>query len=121
MTIQETIARADAIAPNQYTFEQKMAWLGDFDGKVLHEVFQTHDTDGTYDFAGYEDADDALLIPEPYAADIYVNYLLSRVAEANAEIPKYNLYATLMNTAYDQFAARYNRTHMPVNQGRWRF
>ena len=123
MTIQDVIDRADAIAPNQYTDTQKLQWLSDFDGKVFHEVYMTHEPRfaAMYPFEGYDAAGDELLIEAPYAADVYVNYLLSRVAEANAEIPKYNLYATLMNTAYDQFTAWYNRTHMPADKGRWRF
>lgn len=123
MTILNVINRADELAPNQYTAEQKAAWLSDFDGKVYEEVFQTHEggEEAVYPAGGYDETTAELLIPEPYAADIYVNYLLSRIAEANAEIPKYNLYATLMNTAYEQFGVWYHRTHMPKGKGRWRF
>lgn len=123
MTIQNVISRADDIAPNQYAAAQKLQWLSDFDGKVYREIYQTHESDdaAAYPEEGYSSATDELLIPAPYAADIYTYYLLSRIAEANAEIPKYNLYATLMNTAYDQFAAWFHRTHTPVQQGRWRF
>ena len=123
MTVLEAINRADAIAPNQYSSTQKLQWLSDFDGKVANEVFLTHEGPGHMFswFGGHEDTGDELLIQPPYAADIYVNYLLSRVAEANAEIPKYNLYATLLNTAYDEFTAWYNRTHMPKAKEGWRY
>ena len=123
MTVQNAIDLADAIAPNQYTTTQKLNWLSDFDGKVFHEVYMTHHTGygAMYPFEGHDSTTDDLLIQPPYAADIYVNYLLSRVAEANAEIQKYNLYASLMNAAYDQFTAWFNRTHKPVHAKGWRF
>lgn len=122
MTIADVIDRADALAPNQYSDEQKLRWLADFDGKVLREVFFTHKPRAPFFYDEEHDSmDDELLIPAPYAADIYVNYLLSRVAEANAEISKYNLYTTQLNTAYNDFTAWYNRTHKPVDGGRWTF
>ena len=123
MTAGEVISRADTLAPNQYTSEQKLNWLSDFDGKVFHEVFMTHEPGFgvMYFFEKVEDADGEMLIPEPYAADVYVNYLLAKIAEANAEVPKYNLYSTLFNTEYTQFTNWFNRTHMPTGEKRWRF
>lgn len=124
MTVQEAINRADAIAPNQYNNTQKLQWLSDFDGKVYAEVLATHKTafPAPYPFfEGHTALSDELLIQPPYAADIYVNYILSRVAEANAEVTKYNLYATLTNEAYDSFCAWFNRTHEPIPTRRWRW
>ena len=123
MTIQEVIDRVDTLAPNQYSDEQKMAWLSDFDGRVFHEVIMTHRPGHgiMYPFDTYTDDDTELIIQPPYAADIYVNYLLSRIAEANAEIQKYNLYAALFNTEYQNWTAWFNRTHEPRDKGGWRF
>lgn len=121
MTIEEAIERADSIAPNQYSDTQKLQWLSDFDGKVYHEVIMTHETPFPILFEGYESDGDELLIQPPYAADVYVNFLLSKVAEANAEIQKYNLYATMLNTAYSEFTSWYNRTHRPRRGKGWRY
>ena len=121
MTITDAIDRADDIAPNQYTTAQKTQWLRDFDGKVLREVILTHEPDYKMPPGWDADTGTELLIPEPYAADIYVNYLLSRVAEANAEIQKYNVYSTLLNSEYRQWADFFNRTHTPKQERRWRF
>ena len=122
MTVAEAIQYADEIAPNQYTQAQKTRWLADLDGKTLREVFMTHEKPGGGIWpVGETDGADELLIPAPYANDVYVNYLLSRIAEANAEVGKYNLYAALFNMAYQDFANRYNRTHEPKGAGVWRF
>lgn len=124
MTIQDVIGRVDVIAPNQYTDEQKLQWLSDFDGKVWRELLVTHErADGTPEsYEEHEDASEEMLIPAPWATDIYTYYLLSRIAEANAEIQKYNLYATMLNTVYDEYAAWVNKNRQAVYDSRgWRF
>lgn len=121
MTFGELIAHVDDISPNQYTEAQKIAWLSAFDGKVFREVIQTHEGCFPELFQAYGDSTGELLIREPYALDVYANYLLAKIAEANAEIPKYNLYTTLFNTEYSQWVSWYNRTHRPINDRKWRY
>ena len=120
MTIADMIAHVDDLSPNQYTYEQKAAWLSSFDGKVFQEVTKTHEG-GPETFPPHGSEDDELLIEEPYAQDVYANYLLAKIAEANAEIPKYNLYMTLFNTEYGQWVSWYHRTHLPLRDPAWRF
>ena len=124
MTIHDVIARTDDIAPNQYSAGQKLQWLSDFDGKVWRELIVTHEpAEGTPEsFDGHVSEDEDVLIPAPWASDIYTYYLLSRIAEANAEIQKYNLYATMLNTAYDEYAAWVNKNRQAAYDPRgWRF
>ncbi len=123
MTIQEIIDRVDYLSPNQYSDEQKTRWLSDLDGRIVHEVFLTHEPRwGVMRmFEGYTDTENDLLLDGPYASDVYENYLLSRIAERNAEISKYNLYATLFNEAYTNYVNWYNRTHKATQQSGWRF
>lgn len=54
-----------------------------------------------------------LLVPDPYAEDIYINYLESRIDKENAEIAKYNVDISLFNQAYQAYADIYNRNNMP--------
>ena len=58
-----------------------------------------------------------LLVPDPYAEEVYVRYLQSMIDLENAEISKYNQSAAMYNAAYQVFAAWYNRTHLPVSAG----
>ena len=65
-----------------------------------------------------------LIIPEPYAEDIYCHYLQAKIASENAETVKYNQQITLFNSAYDEWVNLYNRTHMPKQArggNRWRY
>ncbi|MBP5720421.1 MAG: hypothetical protein J6W82_05095 [Bacteroidales bacterium] len=121
MTITELINHVDNISPNQYTDGQKTAWLSNFDGKVFREVIQTHEPTLPDLFGAYDDGDAELLIEEPYALDVYSNYLLAKIAEANAEIPKYNLYSVLFNTEYSSWVSWYHRTHRPKREPAWRY
>ena len=124
MTVQDAIDRVDVLAPNQYDAAQKMRWLSDLDGRIYREVIVTHHGNfyGTdVPDGGYTDGGEELLVKEPYASDLYENYLLSRIADRNAEVTKYNQFATLFNEAYLSFCNRYNRTHMPRSAGGWRF
>lgn len=123
MTVGELIDHVDDISPNQYTEDQKIAWISGFDGKVFREVIMTHETPYgmIWPYDGTESREDELLIREPYALDVYSNYLLAKIAEANAEIPKYNLYSTLFNTEYSQFVSYFHRTHKPRQGEGWRF
>lgn len=123
MTIQDVITLADDLSPNQYTDNHKIQWLSSLDGKIFHDVILTHCGCMLYDYpdGGYTAADQELIVEEPYASDLYVAYLQSKIAAANAEIVKYNQFATLYNTAYNEWTSWYNRTHMPKTCGKWVF
>jgi len=54
-----------------------------------------------------------LLIPEPYAEDVYINYLESRIDKENAEMAKYNADISLYNQAYQTYSDFFNRNNMP--------
>lgn len=122
MTIQEAIARVDELMPNQYSTEQKVRWLSTLDGKIWHEVIQTHAgcAFAYYPFGGYETDDEELIVKPPYADDVYGYYLQSRIAAENNEISKYDQYSTLFNRAYADWTNFYTRSHMPNSSGRWR-
>lgn len=122
MTIEQIIAKVDNLSPNQYSTEQKIGWLSSLDGKIFHEVILTH-TPGGYVFFppdGYDTDEYELIVQAPYAEDLYTYYLLSRIAEMNAETAKYNQYAALHNAAYNDWTGWYNRTHRPITRGRWK-
>ena len=121
MTGQEAIRWADTLAPNAYTPAQKLAWLSDLDGKLYREFLSRYE--GADDAAPepYEDGSETLLIPAPYARDVYGNWLLSKIAEANQEVSLYNLHSTMFNVAYREFCDFFNAT-TKIKSGRsWIF
>lgn len=116
MTIQEAIDRVDMIKPNQFSFDQKLAWLSELDGKVFKELILTHENAVDPDYIGYDaetPTDTQLLVPFPYT-DVYFFYLCSQIGLGNAEIAKYNNDKQLFNNAYLTYSDYYTRTHMPL-------
>lgn len=123
MTIQDIIAKVDALAPNQYSVEQKVSWLSSLDGQIFNDVILTHEGAGFvfYPPGGYDTDEYELIVQPPYAEDLYTYYLLSRIAEFNSEAAKYNQYAARYNAAYKDWTGWYNRTHRSIKRGRWKF
>lgn len=118
MTIAEAIALVDAFKPNKLTSAQKTKLLSDADSAIFQEIISTHEGDDTTptEFAGYTDTTDAdtvLLAPAPHD-QLYRWWLESQIDLANMELAKYGNSHALYNTAYQAFAAYYNRKHMPI-------
>ena len=120
----DIITEVNVLSPNQYGNEVKLKWLEDLDGKIFRELIESCDDEETaerYAEADYSDVDVELLIGAPYGRDVYVNYLRGKIAEADAETDRYNLYAAAFNAEYQQYAALYNsRTPHRKQQG-WRY
>lgn len=121
MTAAQVISLVDDLSPNYYTGKQKLNWLATLDGKIYQEVILTHEgaEDVSFDESDYSSSTVDLIVQAPYAEDLYVYYLQSRIAAANSEIDKYNQFAVLHNSAYTEWTNFYNRTHTPLKNGRW--
>lgn len=124
MTIKEAITITDGFQPNQYTSEAKIRWLDALDGQIWQEVILTHEDAPESGFSGYLDdidQDTALLVPEPYAADVYIPFLQARIDRENREIVKWNQSVVLFNSGYSTFCAWYNRNHRPIRDAGFLF
>ena len=115
MTIIEAINKIDSLKPNNYTQEDKIAWLSTLDGIIKKEIIDTHEGAEEISFKGY-DVDTALdtvmLVPPPYD-DIYIRWLEAQIDYVNGETKRYANSMIMYNTAYLSFQRYYNRTHMP--------
>ena len=119
MTIIEAIEQVDLLKPNNYTQEDKIAWLSMLDGVIKTEIIDTHEGAEDVAFNGYGvdiSRDTVLLAPAPYD-DVYVKWLEAQIDYANGELAKFNNSITMYNTAYAAFERYYNRTHMPLGTG----
>lgn len=124
MTISEAIDLIDLMVPNQYSDEDKIAWLSDLDLQIYHELHLTHEGNVVGGFVGYPinvDRNTELLVPAPYAQDIYLHHLQAKIAFQNREIGDFNAAATLFNAVYQRYENRYHATHMPLSSGGTRF
>lgn len=125
MNINEAITLVDTYKPNRFTREQKVRWLSNIDAGIFKDIIKTHepDEDTPTEFTPYYERSWApetppvLLAPEPY--DIMYRYALeAQIDLGNMELAKYNNSSNLYNAAYAQYAAWYNRTHMPITSER---
>ena len=115
MTIIEAINRLDSLKPNNYSQDEKVAWLSKLDGIIKEKVIDTHEDGEDIVFDGYDantNTATEMLVPAPYD-DIYVRWLEAQVDYANGEYGKYNNSITMYNSAYAEYAGYYNRKHMP--------
>lgn len=123
MTGNDIIALVDLKEPNSYTTDEKIRWLSNLDGKIFEEVikqYEDYDSE-TDEFTPYEDGSEELLVGAPYGEDMYVHYMIARIAGDNAEAARYNQQIAMYNTCYSQWWNRYNATHMPLSRPRFRF
>lgn len=118
MTIIEAIQSIDLLKPNNYTQEDKVAWLSTLDGVIKNEIIDTHEGSEKITFNGYDEntpLDTILLVPAPYT-DIYARWLEAQIDYTNGETEKYTNSMIMYNTAYSAFERYYNRTHMPKSK-----
>ena len=116
MTIDEAIMQADESNPNFIERARKVKWLSSLDTWIWEQVIKTHwpgrDTPGS--FTPYDmdtDPDTALLVPEPWAEELYKNYLNMQVQGINQEMEKYNNSLMLYTSARNQYIRDYQRKH----------
>lgn len=119
MKLIEAINRADELRPNDFTREQKIAWLSALDGIIKNEITDTHEDPpaNAVSFKGYgadTPLSTQLLADAPYD-ELYITYLTMKIDYGNAEYAKYNNSTALYNTQLAVFSSWYNRTHMPRN------
>lgn len=115
MTVEQVIAAVDDQRPNHPHHEKLYKWLSDVEGVIWREIVCTHENPEGYDFGEYAESDtDAQLIADDMYADLYMYYLLAQIDRAQQEYAKYNVDVQQYNALFQQFAAKYNRTHLPL-------
>ena len=111
MKVSDAIARANALRPgNSIPTDIKRAWLTEFDYNVLHDVIMPHAGD-IPEYSGYTDSDDAeMLIPDSHA-EVYPDYLVAKIDQAQGEVQRYNTSASQFEESYSAYRKWYNRNH----------
>ena len=123
MTIIEAINKIDALKPNTYTTENKIAWLSTLDGTVKKDIIDTHEGASTVVFNGYDSntpTDTVLIVPAPYD-EIYVRWLGAQIDYSNGEYGRYGNSMTMYNASYANYERFYNRNHMPIDKGGFKY
>lgn len=119
MTIKECIDLVDNVKPNQYSIEDKVAWLSFLDGIIINDVLKTHEgyKNEYEEFDGYSvnRLGRKLIVEKPYD-NLYVAYLKMKIDEENGETARYNNSATMFNSYMTTFKKYYNKTHLPLQR-----
>ena len=115
MTINEVLTEVNEIKPNAYDDNMKIRWISVLEGKLIDEIFATHELENKIDFNGYtvNDLETKLLVPDTYA-DVYKYYVFAMIDAANQEAARYASSMALFNAAYKDFASFYNRNNRPI-------
>lgn len=114
MQLSKAIELTDHRTPNGYDTPDKVRWLVALDQEIYNDLIATRMDSG--DVALPEVEDDTLLVPEPYAEDVYVNYLQAKIAKENGENVKYNQAMALYNEGYQRYARFYCEHHRQARQ-----
>ena len=104
MTIRDVIEAADLAQPNELEQELKTAWLAALEEQLRLELYETHENPPPESCA--------LSAPQAYR-DLYLRYLLMRIALEQGEYTRYNNAARLFDAHYRAYAGWYCRTHRP--------
>ena len=122
MTIQEALDMADQMKPNAMERSMKIRYLSQLDGLIFHEILLKHEHEQDIECPKYDSETDPgteLLVPDPYAEDLYVSWLMSKIDWQNQEMDKYNNDNALFENAYDTMSDWYTRNHMPLTAKRY--
>ena len=109
ITISQIISICDSLRPNPFPQELKESWLEDLEGRVYIEIFKSHEN--------CPERGEQLLVPQPFARDLYCYYLQSRMDFENGETGRYNQSAALFNECFEAFKNHYNSQNLPLSQG----
>lgn len=115
MTINAAIGQINALRPNKYTREEKIAWLSHLDGMIKLQLMENYEDSEDVYFDGYDgdtDGETELIVPPPFDM-LYIRWLEAQIDYANSEYKAYNNSVAAYTEAYDTFAKYYHRTHMP--------
>ena len=96
MTPTELITIVDRVAPNAFDSEDKLRWLMQLDDEMRAELFP--------DAPETADRTEELLIPDPWAEEIYTAYLQACMAWADEEDARYDRFILRFNDAYQRYA-----------------
>ena len=119
MTILEAIQQVDLQIPNRFSLEEKCRWLSELDGLIFRELHQLYEgSEGMQYLNSEADVSRTLLVQEPFAQELYLRYLESRMDDAHGDTERYQNSRLLFQAAYMNYARWYNRNHRPLSRER---
>lgn len=114
MTINAALEAVDALQPNAFSREEKLAWLSRAEGFVKTQILDTcQDPPAFSGYSSQTDPETVLLVPAPFD-ELYLRYIQAQMDSANGELTRYGNAAALYNSLFCAYRNYYIRTHTPV-------
>lgn len=115
MTIKECIDRINNLKPNQFSLEEKLAWLFSLEKDLKENVLDAyllHPDEVEKEMSDFkpEHLGDELLVGKGFE-EVYVAYLSMKIDEYNGETGRYNNSAIMFNKYYTDVAKWWNKSH----------
>lgn len=112
----EIIKSVDALEPNLYGIDRKLAWLSELDGQIYAEIGSCFEP-CREEPGRYVTGEEELLVPFPFG-EMYRSFLKAMIAMENFETAKYNENIELFDSLYGQYRDGLLRTERHVNRGK---
>lgn len=112
MTINQAIARVDALRENLMPTDIKVGWLLDVDRMIYEEIIKGREGEADVPYPNYTEDDGGreLIVPPPYDM-LYVYRLEAEILYTLNEIKKQANALMRYNELLSGFAAKYMREH----------
>ena len=113
VTLDEVISYFDEQCPNQYSRENKIAWISELDELIFENIIKDRENPEITEFTPYTaetDGDTELLVPFMFR-EIYRYFIEKSVAYSNRETIAYNNALQMFEAYYDNYYSWYNRSH----------
>lgn len=115
MTIAKVLAAADAVKPNAFPEEVKLQWINEAEGMVQTDIM-LRAVDDVVVYEWPKDENTELLVRPPHDK-IYLAYLIAMIDFTNGEYNKYANTVQMFNTHLSEYAAWFQRTYRPADNG----
>lgn len=106
--IREVILRVDELRPNRFSDTLKIGWCADVEMAVKNDLLPDAES------IDYQDAEQELLVPKPYAR-MYEWYLFAQISYHNDDIESYNNDMMQFNAAWEEYAKYLQRARPSGN------
>lgn len=107
----DILTQADLLAPNQYSQEQKLSWLGELEGRIHLDVHL--DTPEQLQQV-WQSWPGTLTVGWPHS-DVYLHWLLAKIHQADGELELYQNRMESFNTSYQNYVHWYICTYDPAH------
>ena len=116
ITLDEVITYFDSQCPNQYSREDKIAWISELDEFIFESIIKGRENPETTEFDGYsaESSGATELLAPSMFKELYRYYIEKSVAYSNREIASFNNASRMFQAYFENYFAWYNRSHKSI-------